>query len=123
MIVILVRVGTVMAVPHKCFCLKQRQSTCAYWIHDDISYFRTNRLPLLRSGVYTPESIVTEEVQLESELATLQEVESASVLAMAELKKEITILSELIKTPYQFTILQNHTKKSVSLELSFQNSI
>ncbi len=66
-------------------------------IRDDISYLRTNRLPLLRSGAYTPDSIVIEEARLESELATLQEAESASDLAMAELMKEITILSELIK--------------------------
>lgn len=65
--------------------------------HDDISYLRTNRLSLLRSGAYTPENIVTEEARPESELATLQEAKSASDLAMAELMKEITILSELIK--------------------------
>ena len=66
-------------------------------IRDNLAYLRSNRLSLLKTGVYTPEGIVEEQQGLENRLESLQEEEQISDTAMQELIKEVTTLSELIK--------------------------
>lgn len=66
---------------------------CAVY-HRDL---RAQRLPLLKSGAYTPEAIATEQTQLEAKLETLRQEEAVSEEAMRELIKEVVTLSELIK--------------------------
>lgn len=84
-------------------------------IRDDISYLNTNRLQLLKSGVYTPEGLVAEGERLQGELTALQEAESASDEAMAELMKEIIILSELIKNVVPvYDYAKPHEKENIA---------
>ena len=66
-------------------------------IREDLRYLLANRLPLLKSGVYTPESLVAEEAQLNGELNALNSEEAVSDVSMAETVKDIRKLSELIK--------------------------
>lgn len=67
-------------------------------IREDLSYLNANRLVLLRSGVYTPETYLAEEVRLNSELSDLQAKETASDVAMFEVIKDVIELSELLKS-------------------------
>jgi site-specific DNA recombinase len=66
-------------------------------IREDLAYLRTNKIPLLRTGVYTPEDFLAEENKLNAELTDLQVKEQVSDVSMAETIKEIIHLSELIK--------------------------
>ena len=66
-------------------------------VREELAYLRAQRLPLLKSGAYTPEAIVSEQTQLEAKLETLRQEEAVSEEAMRELIKEVVTLSELIK--------------------------
>lgn len=68
----------------------------------DLSYLRTNRLSLLRTGVYTPENYLYEEDKLNSELSTLQDEEQISDVSMHEVIKDIVYLSELLNDLYYY---------------------
>ncbi len=84
-------------------------------IRDDISYLNSNRLHLLKSGVYTPEALVAEGERLQGELTALQVAESTSDEAMAELMKEIIILSELIKNVVPvYDFAKPHEKENIA---------
>jgi hypothetical protein len=71
-------------------------------IREDLAYIRSNKLSLLKTGVYSPETLLEEETKLSSELNALQNAEQASDIAMHETMKDIAKLSELIKdvVPY-----------------------
>ena len=69
-------------------------------IREDLTYLNANRLVLLRTGVYTPETFLHEEQRLNAELAGLQKKESASDVSMFEVIKDVIELSELIKSLY-----------------------
>ena len=80
-------------------------------IRDDLSYLRSDRLSLLKTGVYTPETYVAEEQRLTSKLDTLKESEHISDVAMRELMKELATLSELLKSAGTLFELANPHKK------------
>jgi hypothetical protein len=44
-------------------------------IREDLAYIRSNKLSLLKTGVYTPEGLMEEETKLNSELTILQNQE------------------------------------------------
>lgn len=71
-------------------------------IREDLAYIRSNKLALLKTGVYTPESLMEEEEKLNKNLSNLQEQEQVSDVAMHETMKDIQKLSELVKNvvPY-----------------------
>jgi len=71
-------------------------------IREDLAYIRSNKLTLLKTGVYTPESLMEEEEKLNKNLTNFQEQEQVSDVAMHETMKDIQKLSELIKdvVPY-----------------------
>lgn len=81
-------------------------------IREELGYLRSNRIQLLKSDAYDPDSYVEEKERLENEYDDLHEEEAVSEEAMRDLIKEVTLLSELIKTLCQFTILLLHKKKS-----------
>ena len=58
-----------------------------------------HRVTLLRTGAYTPETLVAQEDQLNVELNKLNNGEAVSDIAMAETVKEAVKLSELLKSP------------------------
>ncbi len=66
-------------------------------VREDLAYLRSNKIPLLKAGVYSPEGYVAEEVKLEAELAILKSDEDVSDIAMRDTMKDIEKLSELIK--------------------------
>lgn len=69
-------------------------------IREDLTYLHSNRLVLLRSGVYTPESYLSEESRLNSELSALQTKEYASDVSMQRVVNDLRLLSELVKSLY-----------------------
>ena len=71
-------------------------------IREDLTYLNSNRLALLKSGAYTPETIVTEEKNLNEQLKALQEEEQLSDVSMQETIKELKKLSELLKIVYSY---------------------
>ena len=66
-------------------------------VREELAYLRANRLPLLKSGAYTPDAIVAEQTKLEAKLETLRQEETISEEAMREMIQEVVKLSELIK--------------------------
>ncbi len=66
-------------------------------IREDLAYLRSNRLQLLKSGVYTLEGMAEEQSQLEAKLDELLEDEEISEAAMVEVMKDVVTLSELLK--------------------------
>lgn len=66
-------------------------------LREDLLYIRTNKLTLLKTGVYTAEALAEEETKLSAELATFQLKEEASDIAMHEMMQEVYKLSELVK--------------------------
>ncbi len=83
-------------------------------IREDLAYLRSNKIPLLKSGVYTPESYVAEETKLSSDLLALQNDEQISDIAMHETMKEVQKLSELVKNvaPY-YQFAKPHEKERI----------
>lgn len=67
-------------------------------LREDLTYLRINKLSLLKTGVYTPESYMEEEDTLNTQLTKLQEIESISDESMHETVKDVMKLSELLKT-------------------------
>ena len=66
-------------------------------IREDLAYLAANRLDLLKSGAYTPASLVAEENKLNTELNALNDAEAISDISMAETVKDSQKLSELLK--------------------------
>ena len=74
-------------------------------VREDLAYIRSNKLTLLKTGVYTPESLIAEENNLNKQLVDFQEQEQVSDVAMHETMKDVQKLSELVKNVvpyYQF---------------------
>ena len=66
-------------------------------IRADLAYLRTEQLTLLKTGVFSAESLVEERRKLEQELDQLAEDDSASESAMRETMVDIEKFSELAK--------------------------
>jgi hypothetical protein len=66
-------------------------------INEDLAYLKDNKLLLLKSGVYSPESFLEEETKLNAELISLQLNEQSSGTSMTEIVKDAIKLSELLK--------------------------
>ena len=67
-------------------------------IREDLAYLNSNKLNLLRTGVYSPESLRLEEDTLNQKLFKLQDSEQISNMAMQETVREVEKLSELLKS-------------------------
>lgn len=74
-------------------CNNRRQKK----LREDISYLRTNKLNLLKTGVFSPEDYLAEEERLNNELSSIQEEDHTSDVAMHEMMKTIVTVSELLK--------------------------
>lgn len=84
-------------------------------IRDDLAYLNGNRLSLLRSGAYTPDTYTEEQQKLSTELDELKENEHISDVAMREMMQEVITLSELIKNVaviYDFA--EPHEKEQIT---------
>lgn len=83
-------------------------------IREDIAYIRSNKLTLLKTGVYTPEGLLEEETKLSDDLTALQNKEQISDIAMHETMKDVHRLSELVKNviPY-YDFAKPHEKERI----------
>ena len=66
-------------------------------VNEDLAYLKSNKLSLLKSGVYSPENFREEETKLNAELVCLQVNEQVSGASMSEAVKDVIKLSELLK--------------------------
>lgn len=80
-------------------------------VREDLAYLNANRLTLLQTGVYTPESLMAEVTKLDSELAMLNSAEAVSDSSMAETIKDAIKLSELLKNIAVIYDLANPSEK------------
>ena len=67
-------------------------------VTEDLAYLTANKLLLLKTGVYTPESLLAEEYKLQEKLKQIEEAEAQSGASMEEAIQDTLILSELLKT-------------------------
>ena len=93
-------------------------------IRENLSYLGNNKLTLLKTGVYTPETYLKEEERLKYELNEIKTEEDTSDLAMEAVIKEVIKLSELLKTfyPYYENALSHEKEeivRKIFLELLF----
>lgn len=83
-------------------------------ILDDLAYLRENKLSLLRSSVYSPDSFLAEEAKLNAQLQTLCTEEQASYAALHEVVVDLATLSELLKDACMFySYAKPHEKKQI----------
>ncbi len=80
-------------------------------IREDLAYLNANRLTLLKTGAYTPESIVAEEARLNAELASLEVEKQESDVAIREMVDEVKKLSELLKNVAVYYKIANPPEK------------
>ena len=88
-------------------------------LREDLKYLRTEKLPLLKTGVYTPEALMEEERRLEQELALLKDEEDTSNVAMHEAFKDVIKLSELLKNAYSYYENANSREKEEIIRIVF----
>jgi site-specific DNA recombinase len=67
-------------------------------LREDLTYLRSNKLQLLKTGVYSPEMLLQEENSLNAELVGLQATEAISDVSMHAVMEDVLKLSELLKT-------------------------
>lgn len=92
-------------------------------VRESLAYLNANRLDLLKTGAYTPETIVAEEMKLDFELAALQDAETTSDVAMRETVREVVILSELAKEGSRYYSIANPKEKERIIRVFFSELI
>lgn len=88
-------------------------------LKEDLAYLKANKLTLLKAGVYTPQSLVIEEENLNQEINKLEEVKSSSEASMQETVKEVIELSELLKNLYFYYQRANPYQKEKIIKVIF----
>lgn len=88
-------------------------------IREELTYLRTNKLTLLKTGAYSPEDYLAEESKLNLALDDLSLKIQASDTSMHEVMKDLVILSELVKETYSYYFLGNPGEKKQIISLLF----
>jgi len=88
-------------------------------LREELKYLRTNKLVLIKSGVYTPECYVEEENKLSSQILSLQTEEQISDQSMHEMVLEIVKLSELLENVYLYYQNANSEEKEKIIKIIF----
>jgi translation initiation factor 2 beta subunit (eIF-2beta)/eIF-5 len=88
-------------------------------VREDLTYIRSNKLSLLKTGVYTPENLIAEENNLNEQLVKFQEQEQVSDVAMHETMKDIQKLSELVKNVVPYYQFANSREKEQIAKIIF----
>jgi site-specific DNA recombinase len=88
-------------------------------IREDLTYIRTNKLTLLKTGAYSPEAFLEEENNLNAQLIAIQNEEQASDISMHATIKDILKLSELLKNAYLYFSLATSTEKEQIMSVIF----
>ena len=88
-------------------------------IREDLVYIRSNKLSLLKTGVYSPEALLEEENKLNDDLMALQNTEQVSDVAMHETMQDIQKLSELVKNVVPHYDFANPQEKEKIIRIIF----
>jgi site-specific DNA recombinase len=88
-------------------------------IREDLRYLHTNKLTLLKARIYTPDTYLEEESRLNAELASLQDAEQTSDVAMHEVVKDLVKLSELLKDGYTYYSFADSREKEQIIKVIF----
>ncbi len=88
-------------------------------IREELTYLRTNKLTLLRTGAYSPEDYLCEESTLNQRLDDLATKIQASDASMHEVMKDLVILSELVKETHKYYSFANPDEKKQIISLLF----
>jgi len=88
-------------------------------IREDLTYLRTNRLTLLKSGVYTPEMLLQEETSLNAGLNAIQDDEIVSDLSMQAVMEDLSKLSELLEYGSRFYYKAKSLEKEQVIKIIF----
>lgn len=96
-------------------------------INEDLNYLNDNRLVLLRTGVYTPETYLAEEIKYNTKLAELLAAEQNLDAAISDVINNTIKLSELVKDLCFYyerasSIEKEDITKSIISELSFSEN-
>ena len=84
-------------------------------LREDLAYIETNRLVLLKTGVYDPETLIAEKHRINSDLATLGANKQISEEEIRETKAIVWKLSELVKNLIKIYFLANpHEKDEIT---------
>jgi site-specific DNA recombinase len=84
-------------------------------VGEDLAFLKANKLTLLKSGVYSPESYIEEDTRLNAALMSLQADEQASSVSMSEVVKDAKKLSELLKDVAELYIsMDSHEKEEIT---------
>ncbi len=75
----------------------QKQAGKKKRLKEDLSYLKDNKLTLLKTGVYTPESYVEEETRVQNELIIAKTKEEVTDMSIAQTLRNVLKLSELLK--------------------------
>ena len=88
-------------------------------IRDDLKYLRENKLPLLKSGVYSPVTYMEEETKLTTQITRLQDDEQISDLAMNAVISDVVKLSELLEYGSTYYEYANSDEKAEIIRIIF----
>lgn len=84
-------------------------------IREDLMYLKTNKLELLKIGVYTPEDFLNEEKHLNMQLIQLQNKEHISDTLISNTFEEFKKLSELLKNlSLYYPFAKPHEKEGIA---------
>ncbi len=92
---------------------------CKKKLREDLAYLRANKLSLLKTGVYSPESFMEEENSLNASLTSLHAAEEASDASMHEVIKDLVKLSELVKYGSGYYEMANSREKEQLARIIF----
>lgn len=87
-------------------------------IREDLAYLKTNKLSLLKTGVYTPEDWLAEEQNLNTELTQIQK-EQHDEGAVRDVVQQVKTFSELIKNLNIYYSFTNSRKKEQITKIVF----
>lgn len=88
-------------------------------LREDLAYINSNKLSLLKTGVYSPEALLEEETRINEELTACQNAEQVSDIAMQETMNEVMKLSELIKNLIPYYNFANPYEKEKIIRIIF----
>ncbi|MEI9904883.1 MAG: hypothetical protein WDN06_13630 [Asticcacaulis sp.] len=88
-------------------------------LREEFAYLAENRLPLLRAGVYTPETYVEEEARLNREIQAFDLKEEISCTSMLRTIEEIVLLSELLNNVVEVYVSAKPNEKDQIIRAVF----
>ena len=98
--------------------VKDAQSR-AHHTREEMAYFHTHKLSLLRTRVYSPEQCLAEEARLQKALEEAQAEEKAADINIHTAVKDVIRLSEILEDTYLYYSLANSSEKALIAQKVF----